>query len=710
VTHDHDPADLQVRLAAAITDVLEDGQPPVAIIEELGGWSGVEALAPSLIDDPLLAPLAALVCGYVEVHGIDEDAATSAALALAEAAVACADPYLFGQTLDHLCSNPDLVALIGTPLAEALWPLARPPVADPDAGLAVTQRSADALETYLRLTLAEHGSKNRLFTLFEDVKQPIARRYAQAVIRAVVAAHDRWDLDDNLVETIDVLSGAVPPRGCATVAAAAAPWSQAQTEGVVTDAAWAKANIELLRGLRAPDAAQTLSHLEEARRALVPAVADEAAIDAGILDSVLNVLIQFVQGAAANADAWAVDAESVAELQRRLQHFEIGAFGLQHWATERKSRLLVAWTRLTQDIEFLSDKLQQPSLYDAAVILDDVVEIYIASGSGDVVTQPGDLGGVRRIVQPSIVRSFATRAGLLRNLEDHVRALQIRVDDINHPSHDRAVAHLPVAESVLASARNEMARETSSGKKDDGAVAATLPPLLDELITSVETRAALTEMDADVLAQLSQDLEDRRIINQIVPHVVITNVTRTIRAALAECSDYEDQVKAEVDHLLDLLVRFLHVRMNIESRYKPYLYKPDASERDLHLDLFDWLAGQDIAGYAGIEVTNVAGGRADIQISYGPFHLYLELKADDTQVPLADKAAYIQQTVAYQGADVQISFLVVLRLAKDNETNAPPHLSTLVSHTTVTVGEGTDPRHVVMVEVPGNRSKPSEMR
>jgi hypothetical protein len=118
----------------------------------------------------------------------------------------------------------------------------------------------------------------------------------------------------------------------------------------------------------------------------------------------------------------------------------------------------------------------------------------------------------------------------------------------------------------------------------------------------------------------------------------------------------------------------------------------------------------DVCSSAGIEVTNVAGGRADIQISYGPFHLYLELKADDTQVPLADKAAYIQQTVAYQGADVQISFLVVLRLAKDNETNAPPHLSTLVSHTTVTVGEGTDPRHVVMVEVPGNRSKPSEMR
>jgi hypothetical protein len=254
-----------------------------------------------------------------------------------------------------------------------------------------------------------------------------------------------------------------------------------------------------------------------------------------------------------------------------------------------------------------------------------------------------------------------------------------------------------------------MVRKASSGK-GDGAVAAQLPPLLAELVASDDARAALVELDADVLAQLNQDLADSRVAHQVVPHVAIANVTRRIREALVDCADYRDQVKLEVDHLLDLLVRFLHVRLNIESRYKPYLYKPDANEQDLHLDLFDWLAGQDIAGYATIEATNIAGGRADIRISYGPFHLYLELKADETRVRLANKATYIQQTVAYHGADVQISFLVVLRLAPSDDTGAPPHLSTLVSHTTVTIGEGSDPRHVVMVDVPGNRPKPSEMR
>ena len=141
-----------------------------------------------------------------------------------------------------------------------------------------------------------------------------------------------------------------------------------------------------------------------------------------------------------------------------------------------------------------------------------------------------------------------------------------------------------------------------------------------------------------------------------------------------------------------------------------YLYKDDADENDLHMDLIDYLGGQDLAGYAQIEVTNIAGGRADIQVSYGPFHLYLELKAVCTQVPPAKKKAYIQQAVAYQGADVQISFLVVLRIAPSDETGALPHLSTLVTHTAVTVGNGIEPRHVVMIEVPGNRKTPSALR
>jgi hypothetical protein len=710
VTDRREAPDFRSHVLSALNAVPAGEEPPAALLEDIGGWKAVAEHAPSLIDDPLLAPLTALACRYVEAEDVDRSAVNDAAVALVEAVVSTADPNLFGQAIDYLCSSPELVALVGARLASALWPHAQPPPADPTLSLAAAHRSADALEAYLRLTLAGHAPKYRLYSLFEEVKQPTSRRYAQAVIRAIAAAHDRWvDLDDGLIETIDVLSGAVAPRFGATLNAGAASWSREQTEGIATDAAWAKANIELLRGLRAPEAAQTLQHVEEARLALAPAVSDEAAIDAGTLDVLLNVLSQFLQGVTAGEATPAVNADTVADLQERLRRFEIGALGLQHWTTDRKSQVLVGWTRLAQDLDFLRDHLDRPSLYDAAVVLDDVLEIYTASRSGDFISHRSDIEGVQRILQPSIIRSFATRVGLLRNLSDHVEALKVNASDAASPDHGSAATRLSVAESVLEAARAEIERADPSGK-DDGAVAASLPPLIDELVTSADARAALADLSATALAQLNQDLQDRRFAHHIVPHISIAKVTRTIRAALADCRDYRADVQEAVDHLLDLLVRYLYIRINIESRYKPYLFTPDANEQDLHLDLWDWLAGHDLAGYVDIEAMNVASGRADIRLSYGPFHLYLELKADDTQVPLAEKKAYIQQTVAYHGADVQISFLVVLRLAPNDHRGAPPHISALVSHTTVTIGEGSEPRHVVMIEVPGNRLRPSSMR
>jgi hypothetical protein len=52
----------------------------------------------------------------------------------------------------------------------------------------------------------------------------------------------------------------------------------------------------------------------------------------------------------------------------------------------------------------------------------------------------------------------------------------------------------------------------------------------------------------------------------------------------------------------------------------------------------------------------------DIQIQFAGFHFYIELKADETAVPVEEKPAYIKQTVAYQASDVRIGLIVVLRL------------------------------------------------
>lgn len=708
---DPDPNDLQTRLSAALTSVDAAGQPPADLIDQLGGWSAVAVLAPTLVDNGLLAPLTALACRHADLNGAEADA-TEAANALIDAITATTDPALFGQGLDDLCNNAALLALAGTRLAEAVVALASAPEPSPETPANTALRHADALEAYVRLTLAGYGSKNRLFTVFEDIKQPQQRRYAQAAIRSISTAFDHWDLDDNLVEAIDVLAGAAAPRGGTKIPGTSAEWSHQQTVEVAVDAAWASSNIELVRALRSPDIGQTLTHLHQARDALATAAADEAAADAAVLDSLLKVLSDFLTGAASGDNSWAVDVAAVTELQGLVAQYNVGAYGLHHWAGDRKAVVLAGWGRLAKDLAFLRDQLDRESLYNAAVVLDDVLEIYTAARAVDVVTRDTDLDGVRRMVQPAIAGGFAARAGLFRHLEDHIFDLHIRATDPAAPSHDRATEMLPVAEAVLGAAREQLTLGDQSPGKDVGAQAATLPPQLAELIgkngTAADTLAST--LDADTLAKLEGALTDRKGGRSVVPHIAITRACQNVRQALATCPDYEGDVKVQVDQLIDLLVRFLHLRLQLESKYKPYLYKDDADENDLHMDLIDYLGGQDLAGYAQIEVTNIAGGRADIQVSYGPFHLYLELKADSTRVPPAKKKAYIQQAVAYQGADVQISFLVVLRIAPSDETGALPHLSTLVTHTTVTVGNGTEPRHVVMIEVPGNRKTPSALR
>jgi hypothetical protein len=87
--------------------------------------------------------------------------------------------------------------------------------------------------------------------------------------------------------------------------------------------------------------------------------------------------------------------------------------------------------------------------------------------------------------------------------------------------------------------------------------------------------------------------------------------------------------------------------MNTQESSKAYLFKHDADEHDLHSDLYDWLCNGHLSGMTNVEVQEVAASRVDIQISFPGFHLYLELKADETMVPIADKSKYIKQTVTY---------------------------------------------------------------
>lgn len=86
------------------------------------------------------------------------------------------------------------------------------------------------------------------------------------------------------------------------------------------------------------------------------------------------------------------------------------------------------------------------------------------------------------------------------------------------------------------------------------------------------------------------------------------------------------------------------------------------------------------------------------------------MKVDSTKVSIEDKTTYLKQAASYQGADIRIGFLVALRHKAFDPSGPPPHLSRLIGRAKFDVEGDPIPRHIVTVQVPGSRTKPSQMK
>ena len=700
-----------------LLEALAGGEPPSDLVEQLGGWPAIEAVAPRLINSPLLTPVLALVGRDIMTSDSDASEVRAAVAGLVEAVTASTDPLQFGQGLEEFLGNQLLLAIAGTDLASRCLALAQPP--QPEEGETVpsaaeVSRHADALETYARLSIAGKASEYKLFGLLEDVAEPQPRRYAQAVLRAIGAAYDRWQVDDRLVDVVGILTGVKPAGYTTAPGEAVVARNQVYGQDIASDASWISANIEMVRAFRASTAAEAIAHIGSAVEALSFAKTQDERDDAKVLDGALRLLRAFMDDQARHgpqarsAADWELDLAEVGALAEGARQFAVSGYGLSHWSGDRKQIVLAGWARLTRDLAWLRDSLNRESLYDAAVILDDLLQIYSASHAYELTDHVGGIEAVRDVVRPAVAGGFAARAGLMRHLHDHIEHLNRRIEAREGDTawdEERLAAALALQEA--ARARLQAAQEPPG--KDVAQVEADLPPLLAELLGPYDgITEALAGIDPAILRSLNTDIADIRDSNALDHDLVVTEVRKQMLNALAPCPDFKGEVVQAVQMVLDQLLRFVSRRMNTQESSKDYLFKDDADERDLHSDLYDWLCNGQLSGITNVEVQEVGAGRVDIQISFPGFHLYLELKADETMVPIENKSAYIKQTVTYQATDVRLGFLIVLRLAPPSDKGPAPHLRDYVAHTTVDV-QGSE-RHVVMLEIPGRQTKPSSVR
>jgi hypothetical protein len=705
----------------AFRRALAGGEPSADLLDNLGGWPALESLAATLVDEPLLTPAISLLARDASrTAAVEGDLAPvqSAAAALTAAVLESSDPGQLVTNIDKLCADPILSEMVGVQIAQGCLSLAVPPRNGGDSPSEVmVLRHAVALETAARLAVQGYASKNKLLGVLEDVGEPQPLRYARAVVRTVTLAYDHWVADDEVADVIDILTGEKAPSYTKPPSPDVITRNDEYRKDIGADAMWAKANVEVAQALRATTVDVVIARLDAALAALEYVTTVDDRDDAALLKPALRLLHGLLvsigladpRGGAAAWDASLREAEAIAS---RAEEFTLGAYGLNHWSGDRKVAVLQGWSRFARDLSYLRDQLDRDSLYEAAVVLDDILAIYSASCSYDITRNDHGVEHVLEVLRPAVAHGFAAQSGLFRNLADHTAAIRRRLAGAEAAGGDTADLRrrLTIAQTVLdATLAVRRAVAESPGKQPEQA--APLPPLLAELIGP---HPGLVDrfFDADpvALAALAADIADQRAIGDPDPDVMVTGARKRMLAALASCEDFTGDVAVAATAVLDQLIKFVRQRLNAQEASKPYLFDTKADEHDLHVDLYEWLCQGQFGSSTNVEVQEIGAGRVDIQITFPGFHFYLELKVDETAVPVENKAAYIKQTVTYQATDVRIGFLVVLRKARPKDKSPSHHVTEYVSHTTVTIGDSHTQRHVVMLEIPGNQTKPSSVR
>lgn len=662
---------------------LNGQEPKPSVVEDIGGWEAFAESVTSLVDDPMLSVVANIVCRDLDPAN---PACIATSHALVEVIAKTSDPLTFASVVETMCCSPKFLDVAGDTLANACFPLAVPPES-PDlfdtCGYVV--RAGEALEVLTRLALGGHGSRFKVLALLSDVKGAQPPRYARAVLRSIIAAYDHWDGVDDVVAVIEVV---------------------AEDGGIVADdVEWTAANIEVLRALRSNTASDALRHFGTARARLSAIEADRE--DATILNRVLGHLEVLMAAASAGgtvpAQTLMFDPDAITALRRDAEQYAVTSSGFGHWAGNRKRVVIASWVRLAEDLTWLGGQIERDVFYEVAVVVDRIVAIYDASHSYDFTSRPDGAGLVRKVLRPSIEGGFVQRATLMRHLSDHADALQQQAYDVPDDADvERRLGGLRV---LIEAARERLLTSEPPGKGDEQT---TVPPLLADLLDGRPELAdkIASTLTSDDLAGIATAVATYNHISRTEPDLTVEAIITDTVTKLHGSDDFKGTVSDAVTRVVRALTLYVASMTNAQKSDEQWLFKAHVPESELHNHLLTWLGSNHFRQRAKSEVQSVAGGRTDIQFAFEGFTLVAELKIDTTHVALEDKSKYIRQTAAYGNTDIKIGFLVVLRTPASGATNLDD-LAGNVTHTTIDGNSGAGDRHVVMFDIPGNRTPPS---
>ncbi len=456
----------------------------------------------------------------------------------------------------------------------------------------------------------------------------------------------------------------------------------------VTDAAFELGLASLMDGIDADGRSAALSSFERAKGWFEKSLAhSEVNPEAQLFLDCLNLLTVYQS---------AVDRQIFTATLNRIS---TSAFELSAWFDTQDSpswlgtrRLeTVYWNQLALAMEGLLDHLEEASWWEpAAVIEQHVLAVYGANRS---ILRRGLDGSINALLRPRITASLVRHRGQAYHLKTWLSK------NLNHELASEA-------QHLLTEVEHTASGTDSPGNPSDAAVEQpSIAALIDKKHLPDSTKNTLLQVIGSAISVHMDNLTGAEI-----------NVIEDAVKIAEHHPDYQTNPHAHrlFDTVLMWLVRFLFNRLEMTKADDPtveYLFKHDdgtnAKEDALQADFFRWLTTN--AAGSDLEPTNLGGGRADVRLKSSSERVVIEVKReleDSSFDALA--ASYQAQTTDYQNVSVRLGFLFVLDLSNNNNEGTP-HIRSLVQTRLVQRSGEDHPRLLVIVKVPGNRKRPSDL-
>ncbi|MBF0612030.1 MAG: hypothetical protein HQL55_12995 [Magnetococcales bacterium] len=436
-------------------------------------------------------------------------------------------------------------------------------------------------------------------------------------------------------------------------------------EGADDEAAFELGMASLVEGVIAQDVGIVQVKLNEAQEWFRSAIEKrEHRPDAALYVAAIQSWLDFAQGSSSG---------NLSNLISEINQELLTLYAWHHsqhsppWLGARFSEQ-ASWRLLTGRLASFVGRLGKPSWFDARLVIEqELIGIITASRT---IRETNWKGGLELLAVPRIISGINGNPGLIQHLRDWVE---------NTPEHPHAI-------SVKDLLKNVKSVQPSNDEDHKGIGGRAMAALYD-----IVSGPSPSKMEYQLLEECSDVLKD--------------------------ADDYADSQQRDIFNAILLLAfRYLISRMDLTIKNAPYLsflLKPEKgsnlpTEDKLQQDFHSFLIGLVNSGNTQAEAWDIAAGRADITVTAGGYRFVTEIKREIQDASFDNlRLSFANQTVEYQNTGIRLGILLVLDLTEKSPGVA--HVDEQVQACVVQRPNQRSKRGVVIIRVPGNKIRPSDL-